>query len=112
MADTGRDRAIAQWGRIARDLRWDHPFTAVHEGEGVPGRWFRDGRLNAATNCLDRHLPARRDQVAVHWEGEPGDRRSITYGELHEEVCAVADALGGLGVVAGDRVALYLGWIP
>jgi len=70
------------------------------------------GVLNASVNCLDRHLPERADQVAVHWEGEPGDRRTITYGALHAEVATFADALRGLGVAPGDRVALHLGWIP
>jgi acetyl-CoA synthetase len=70
------------------------------------------GVLNASVNCLDRHLPERADQVAVHWEGEPGDRRTITYGALHAEVVTFADALRGLGVEPGDRVGLHLGWIP
>ena len=84
----------------------------MFEGEGVAGRWFSGGMLNAASNCLDRHLEQRPDRVAVCWEGEPGDTRTLTYAELHEEVCALAEALQGLGVVAGDRVALYVGWIP
>jgi acetyl-CoA synthetase len=63
-------------------------------------------------NCLDRHLPERADQVAIYWEGEPGDRRTIRYGELHHEVCALAAGLRGLGVQPGDRVALYMGLIP
>src|SRR5581483_3823735 len=67
---------------------------------------------NAAVNCLDRHLPAGADRVAIHWEGEPGDRRSLTYGELHSEVCAAAVGLAGLGVGVGDRVALYIGLVP
>ncbi|HEV7534871.1 MAG TPA: AMP-binding protein, partial [Acidimicrobiia bacterium] len=68
--------------------------------------------LNASVNCLDRHLPERADRVAIHWEGETGDRRTITYGALHAEVVTFADALRGLGVEPGDRVGLHLGWLP
>lgn len=93
-------------------LRWTRPWQALHAPERVPGAWFLGGTLNAASNCLDRHLPDRADGPAVHWEGEPGDRRTITYGELHHEVSAFADALNTLGVGPGDRVALFLGWLP
>ena len=81
------------------------------DGQGK-GRWFAGGALNVAANCLDRHLPARADQVAIHWEGETGDRRTLTYGALHAEVVTFADALRALGVSPGDRVALHLGWLP
>lgn len=76
------------------------------------GRWFPGATLNVCVNCLDRHLATVADGVAFHWEGEPGDRRAITYRELHAEVCAFAAALAGLGVGAGDRVALHLGFLP
>ncbi|CAN5432759.1 acetate--CoA ligase [soil metagenome] len=110
--DDRRKAAIAAWGDLAADLDWTRPPDAVQEGDGVAVRWFPGGALNAAANCLDRHLPDRADRVAVHWEGEPGDRRSITYGELHSEVVALAEVLTGMGVLPGDRVALYMAWIP
>jgi len=103
---------LERWRVEAGGLQWDHPFDTVTAGEGAQRRWFPGGTLNAAVNCLDRHLPGRAGQVAVHWEGEPGDRRSLTYADLHAEVCAAAAGLTGLGVGAGDRVAIYLGLIP
>ena len=111
-ASDGREEALAGWGQVAADLTWEHPWTAVHRDGRPGGSWFVGGRLNASDNCLDRHLPARADQVAIHWEGETGDRRTITYGALHAEVVSLSEALGGLGVGPGDRVALHLGWIP
>jgi acetyl-CoA synthetase len=112
MPEHGREVALQAWARLGRELDWDEPFSVVHRGDGVQGEWFVGGRLNAAANCLDRHLSKRRDQAALHWEGEPGDSRSLTYGELHDEVAALAEALQMLGVSVGDRVALYMGWIP
>jgi acetyl-CoA synthetase len=81
-------------------------------GDSPHGRWFAGGRLNVTVNCLDRQLAGRGDQVAFHWEGEPGDRREITYRELHGEVVALAAGLRALGVRAGDRVAIHLGMVP
>ena len=75
-------------------------------------RWFSDGTLNLSYNCLDRHLETGGDKVAYHWEGEPGDRRTITYSDLHAEVCKFANVLIELGVERGDRVAIYMGMIP
>ena len=75
-------------------------------------RWFEDGTLNAAANCLDRHLETQGDKVAILWEGEPGDTRSLTYRQLHEEVCRFASGLGKLGVAQGDRVAIYMPLVP
>ena len=113
MADPGsRETALAGWADAAGALRWAAPFDEVYRPDPPGGHWFGGGALNAAANCLDRHLPARADQVAIPWEGETGDRRTITYGALHGEVAAFADALRGLGVGPGDRVALHLGWIP
>ncbi|HEY4409534.1 MAG TPA: AMP-binding protein [Acidimicrobiia bacterium] len=102
----------AAWAEAAAELLWAHPFEEVYRHDRPGGRWFTGGALNVAANCLDRHLPARAGQVAIHWEGETGDRRSITYGALAAEVATFADALRGLGVGPGDRVALHLGWIP
>ena len=76
-------------------------------------KWFADGKLNVAVNCVDRHVDdGFGDQVAIHWEGEPGDTRTITYAELKDEVCQAANALVSLGLSTGDRVAIYLPMIP
>jgi acetyl-CoA synthetase len=103
---------LSEWAGAAGDLTWHRPFEEVHRAGRRGGRWFPGGALNASVNCLDRHLPSRADQVAIHWEGETGDRRSITYGALHAEVVSFAEALRSLGVTSGDRVALHLGWLP
>jgi acetyl-CoA synthetase len=106
---------LQRWASAASQLRWDRSPTAVLDppaaGAAHPS-WFPGGHLNVAVNCVHRHLGSRADQVALHWEGEPGDRRSITYADLHREVTALADALAGLGIAAGDRVALHVGPVP
>ena len=99
-------------GEGGRRATWDRPWSTVYRDDRPGGSWFPDGVLNASVNCLDRHLPQRADQVAIYWEGEIGDRRTITYGALHAEVVSFAEALRGLGVGRGDRVALHLGWLP
>jgi acetyl-CoA synthetase len=98
------------WAEQAARLQWDQPWDEVFDDAQWPtARWFTGGRLNVAVNCLDRHLAAGRgDVVALHWEGEPGDRRTVTYAQLHEQVCRLAHGLTELGVRAGDRVVLYL----
>ncbi|HXU71901.1 MAG TPA: acetate--CoA ligase [Polyangia bacterium] len=101
------------WADEARRLDWIQPFTEVLDESKAPFvRWFADGKLNLAANCLDRHLATRGDKPALVWVGEPGDRRTLTYRELHAEVCRTANALGSLGIKAGDRVAIYLPMIP
>jgi acetyl-CoA synthetase len=76
-------------------------------------RWYADGTLNACQNCVDRHLPARADQAAILWEGDsPNEQKAITYLELHEQVCRLANALKAHGVKKGDRVTIYLPMIP
>jgi acetyl-CoA synthetase len=107
-----RHHALAAWEEAATALAWATPWSAVHAEDRPGGSWFPGGQLNASVNCLDRHLPDRADQVAIHWEGETGDRRTLTYGALHAEVVSFAEALRGLGVGSGDRVALHLGWLP
>jgi acetyl-CoA synthetase len=103
----------AYWAGQARRLDWMRPFTEVLEWRAPHARWFHDGTLNASVNCLDRHVAAGLgDRVAYHWEGEPGDTRTITYGELLAEVGRTANALRELGVRRGDRVAIYLPMIP
>ena len=107
-----RTAALARWAEVAEDLVWDRRWTALFESSGRSGRWFVDGELNASVNCVDRYLGDRADDPALHWEGEPGERRTITYAELHADVVAFAAALRRLGIGRGDRVALYMGWIP
>ncbi|ORA81648.1 acetate--CoA ligase [Mycolicibacter kumamotonensis] len=108
------DDRLAFWAEQARRLHWDTPFTEVLDYSAAPfARWFADGKLNVAYNCVDRHVAAGHgDRVAIHWEGEPGDARTITYAQLLTEVSRAANALTGLGLVAGDRVAIYLPMIP
>ncbi len=109
----GRDR-LGFWAEQARRLDWVTPFTGVLDWTRPPfARWFADGRLNVAVNCVDRHVAAGRgDKVAFHFEGEPGDTRTITYADLLADVCRAANALSALRVRAGDRVAVYLPMIP
>jgi acetyl-CoA synthetase len=101
------------WEEQARALHWDTPWSRVLEWTPPHAQWFVGGRLNVSVNCVDRHLATpRRNKAAIIWEGEPGDRRTITYWELHREVCRAANALLKLGVRHGDRVAIYLPMIP
>ena len=107
-----RDR-LAFWEEQARALDWTTPWHTVLEWTPPHAKWFVGGRLNVSVNCVDRHLEtARRNKAAIIWEGEPGDRRTITYWELHREVGRCANALRRLGVKKGDRVAIYLPMIP
>ena len=105
------------WQREAQRIDWIKPFTKVKEtsfNEADFGiKWFADGALNISANCVDRHLPARANDVAILWEGDdPSQSRTISYGELHEQVCRLANVLKSNGVRKGDRVTLYLPMIP
>ncbi|MDQ4133908.1 MAG: acetate--CoA ligase [Actinomycetota bacterium] len=102
------------WARQAAALLdWSEEWHTILDWELPFAKWFVGGKLNTAYNCLDRHVEAGNgERVAFHWEGEPGDRRSITYVELHAEVCRFANVLKGLGVGHGDRVAIYMPMIP
>jgi acetyl-CoA synthetase len=104
--------SAAQWAEAAAHLTWAQPWQTLFETDGPACRWFVGGQLNAAVNCVDRHAANHPGAVAIHWEGEPGDRRTISYVELDGSVRAFAAGLAGLGVGRGDRVALYMGWIP
>jgi len=111
------DRAAADpesfWGAQARELEWMQPWHTVLEWKSPDAKWFLGGKLNASVNCIDRHVrTARRNKAALIWEGEPGDRRTLTYWDLYREVGAFANVLKSLGVKRGDRVALYLPLIP
>jgi acetyl-CoA synthetase len=102
------------WARQAAELLdWSEEWHTILEWDLPFAKWFVGGKLNATHNCLDRHVAAGHGgQVAYHWEGEPGDTRAITYSELLEEVCRLANALRELGVRKGDRVNIYLGMVP
>ena len=106
---------LAFWARQARErLHWEQDFTETLDWTNPPfAKWFVGGTLNAAYNCVDRHVEAGHgDRVAIHFEGEPGDTRTITYADLQREVCKAANAFAALGVKQGDRVAVYLPMIP
>ncbi|MEI8150190.1 MAG: AMP-binding protein, partial [Hyphomicrobiales bacterium] len=104
------------WGEQAKRIDWITPFTKVkntsYTGD-VSIKWFEDGTLNAAYNCIDRHLPQRANQTAIIWEGDdPKDSKHITYQELHDEVCRMANILRNRNVKKGDRVTIYMPMIP
>ena len=102
------------WAKQANQLHWHKPFSHVLDWSDAPfAKWFHDGELNIAYNCLDRHVvEGRGNRVALHFEGEPGDSRSYTYAQLTTEVKKAANALASLGINQGDRVAIYLPMIP
>jgi acetyl-CoA synthetase len=101
------------WGETARaELAWQKPFSKVMTGEVPWVKWFEDGETNLSANCLDRHLASRGNKPALVWEGEPGDERTLTYAELHGEVCRFAAVLKKLGIARGDRVAIYMPLVP
>ena len=105
------------WAGIASRLEWSRPFTKVKDvsfdADDLHIKWFEDGQLNAAGNCLDRHLETRADQTAIIWEGDdPGEHEYITYREVHAEVCRMANILKARDVKKGDRVVIYMPMIP
>ncbi|MBJ8348392.1 acetate--CoA ligase [Antrihabitans sp. YC2-6] len=110
-ADADRD---AFWAEQANRLHWHEPFTQVLDWSDAPvAKWFVGGKLNVAYNCVDRHvLDGHGDQVAIHWEGEPGDSRDLTYNDLLAEVSQAANTFTDLGLEAGDRVAIYMPMVP
>ncbi|HKG26166.1 MAG TPA: AMP-binding protein, partial [Thermomicrobiales bacterium] len=103
----------AYWAGEAAKLDWYRPWDTVLEWDPPFAKWFNGGQLNVSVNCLDRHVNAGAgDKVAYYWEGEPGDRKVITYYDLYVEVNRAANALRELGVRRGDRVAIYMPMIP
>ncbi|GGC75891.1 acetate--CoA ligase [Hoyosella rhizosphaerae] len=110
-ADADRE---AFWAEQAQRLHWHEPFTQVLDWSDAPvAQWFVGGKLNVAYNCVDRHVEAGHgDQVAIHWEGEPGDSRALTYNDLLADVSRASNYLTELGMQAGDRVAIYMPMIP
>ncbi|SFF65173.1 acetyl-coenzyme A synthetase [Fontimonas thermophila] len=105
---------VGFWADLARKtLAWQTPFTQTLDESSAPNyRWFADGKTNVSVNCLDRHLAARGDKIAIRFEGEPGDVRMLTYRELHARVCQLANALKSLGIGRGDRVVIYMPMVP
>ena len=111
------DDPVGFWGEHGKRVDWIKPYTQVKDVSFDAGdlhvRWFHDGTLNVAANCLDRHLATRGDQTAIIWEGDdPADAKHITYRALYEEVCRFANGLKSLGVAKGDRVTIYLSMVP
>src|SRR5262249_55501333 len=97
----------------AKSLAWARPWSKVLEWNEPFAKWFVGGQLNVSANCLDRHLTGpRRNKAAIVWEGEPGDSRTLTYEQLHREVCKFANVLKGQGIKAGDRVTIYMPMVP
>ena len=101
------------WAEIASELHWFKPWERVLEWNEPFAEWFVGGQINLSYNCLDRHLTTwRKNKAAIIWEGEPGDQRTLTYQQLHREVCKFANVLKKLGVEKGDRVAIYMPMVP
>src|ERR1043166_2718332 len=111
--EKGRRDPEGYWADWAKQLEWIKPWTQVLDWQPPHAKWFVGGKINASVNCLDRHVRGpRRNKAALIWEGEPGDRRTLTYFDLYREVSQFANVLKSLGVKKGDRVALYLPLIP
>lgn len=111
------DDPVAFWGEQAKRLDWIKPFTEIKDVSfdeaDLHIRWFGDGELNVAANCLDRHLETRGDQTAIVWEGDdPAEDEQISYRDLYERVCRLGNALRALGITKGDRVTIYMPMIP
>ena len=111
-ASADKDR-LAFWEEQARELTWDKPWDRVLEWNSPYAKWFIGGKINASVNALDRHVAAGRgERIVFHFEGEPGDTRTITYSQMLDDVSQAAHALTELGINAGDRVAIYMPMIP
>jgi acetyl-CoA synthetase len=111
-AHAEKDR-LAFWEEQARELTWDKHWETVLEWNSPYAKWFIGGKINASVNALDRHVAAGRgDRTAFHFEGEPGDTRTITYAQMLADVSKAAHALTQIGIKAGDRVAIYMPMIP
>ena len=109
-----REDPLGYWARLAREhIHWQKPFTRVLDDSAAPNyRWFTDGELNVSVNCLDLHLTERADKTAIIFEGEAGDVRKLTYGQLHAEVSRCPNSLRALGIEPGDRVVIYMPLVP
>jgi acetyl-CoA synthetase len=113
LRERARETPDAFWAEQAEALHWFKRWDQVLDWSDPPfAKWFVGGRTNVSYNCLDRHLASRGDKQAIVWEGEPGEQRTLSYRELHEQVCTFANVLKGLGVVEGDRVGIYMPMVP
>lgn len=113
LRDDAAKHPVKFWEQQARSLLWLAPWTKAFAWKHPHAKWFVGGRINASVNCLDRHLDGwRRTKAAIIWEGEPGDVRTITYQQLHADVCRMANVLKQLGVKSGDVVGIYMGMVP
>ncbi len=112
--DLANEDRLAYWQKQALErITWyKEPKEILDDSDAPFYKWFKDGELNLAYNCLDRHLETDGDRVAFYWEGEPGDSQEITYQDLYERVCKLSNGLKELGVKKGDRIAIYLGMTP
>ncbi|MBX9652651.1 acetate--CoA ligase [bacterium] len=112
--DFAKDHPEEFWEKEAKEhLTWFEPFDKVLEWNPPHAKWFLGGKINASYNCLDRHVKTwRKNKAAILWEGEPGDTRVLTYGDLHREVCKFSNAMKKLGIVKGDRVTIYMPMVP
>ena len=101
------------WSREAKELQWQKKWSKVLQWEPPFAKWFVGGKINASENCLDRHLSgSRKNKAAIIWEGEPGETRTITYAQLHREVCKFANVLKSQGIKKRDRVIIYMPMVP
>jgi acetyl-CoA synthetase len=113
LREEAREHPEVFWARMAEELDWFRRWDEVLKWNPPHAEWFVGGKINIAHNCLDRHLQTwRRNKAAIIWEGEPGEQRTLTYSQLHREVCRFANVLKRAGVEKGDRVALYMPLIP
>ena len=112
--DLANEDRLAYWQKQALErITWyKEPKEILDDSDAPFYKWFKDGELNLAYNCLDRHLETDGDRIAFYWEGEPGDSQEITYQDLYERVCKLSNGLKELGVKKGDRIAIYLGMTP
>jgi acetyl-CoA synthetase len=101
------------WEQQAQNLHWFESWKTILDWDYPNASWFKEGKINASYNCLDRHInSSHKDKIAIYWEGEPGDTKSLTYSELHKQVCKMANGLLSLGIKKGDIIAIYMGMIP
>ncbi|MBU3742546.1 MAG: AMP-binding protein, partial [Candidatus Kapabacteria bacterium] len=109
----GANHPVAYWEQQAERLVWSRPWKTALVWKHPHAKWFVGGTINAAANCLDRHLDTwRRTKAAIIWEAESGEIRTITYQQLHADVCRMANALTQLGIRRGDVVGIYMGMVP
>ena len=113
LSTAGLRNPQSYWGKAARGLEWFSPWKKVLDWKPPFAKWFVGGKINVSHNCLDRHVNTwRRNKAAIIWEGEPGDHRTLTFQQLHREVCKFANVLKQSGIKKGDRIAIYMPMIP